>query len=235
MDDNMTGPKYFGGIEGGGTKFVCMVASGPNDIVEEVRFATTTPSETLDRAIAFFEPFVRQGKLGAIGLASFGPVDLHSDSPTFGSITTTPKPGWAHTDMIGKMRNTFDIPIMFEMDVNAAVFGEYYWVPENRQRDPLVYFTIGTPDILAVSREVEPSSFAWLHQVPMIFWRKCVSLQRPPARRLTGRSLFLSHLCARESWEQSGWRRSVQLICTLIRQPLVRSPPPQNQAGRTPI
>jgi len=144
MDDNMTGPRYFGGIEGGGTKFVCMVASGPNDILEEVRFATTTPSETLDRAIAFFEPFVRQGKLGAIGLASFGPVDLHSDSPTFGSITTTPKPGWAHTDMIGKMRNTFDIPIVFEMDVNAAVFGEYYWVPENCQRDPLVYFTIGT-------------------------------------------------------------------------------------------
>jgi fructokinase len=140
----MTKPKYFGGVEGGGTKFVCMVASGPDEIVEEVRFATTTPHETLSRTIAFFEPFFRQEKLAAIGLASFGPVDLRPDSPTFGSITTTPKTGWANIDMIGKIRDTFHIPIAFEMDVNAAAFGEYSWVPENRQRDPLVYFTIGT-------------------------------------------------------------------------------------------
>ena len=140
----MNKPIYFGGVEGGGTKFVCMVASGPDEVVEEARFPTTTPQETLSRAIAFFEPFVRQGQLAAIGLASFGPVDLHPDSPTFGSITTTPKPGWANTDMIGSLRDTFHIPIAFEMDVNAAAFGEYFWVPENRQRDPLVYFTIGT-------------------------------------------------------------------------------------------
>jgi fructokinase len=140
----MTEPKYYGGVEGGGTKFVCMVASGPDEVVEEVRFATTTPAATLDRTLAFFEPFVRQGKLAAIGLASFGPVDLHPDSPTFGSITTTPKPGWANVDMIGRIRDRFKIPIAFEMDVNAAAYGEYTWVPENRQRDPLVYFTIGT-------------------------------------------------------------------------------------------
>jgi fructokinase len=140
----MTGHKYFGAVEGGGTKFVCMVASGPDDILEEVRFATTTPDETLEQVIAFFEPFVHQGKLAAVGLASFGPVDLQPDSPIFGSITTTPKPGWGHTDMIGKIRSAFNIPIAFEMDVNAAVFGEYFWAPENRQRDPLVYFTIGT-------------------------------------------------------------------------------------------
>jgi fructokinase len=140
----MAKQKYFGGVEGGGTKFVCMVASGPDEILEEVRFSTTTPRETIDRTIAFFEPFIRQEKIAAIGLASFGPVDLHPDSPTFGSITTTPKPGWANVDMIGKIRNTFGVPVAFEMDVNAAAFGEYTWVPENRQCDPLVYFTIGT-------------------------------------------------------------------------------------------
>jgi len=140
----MTRHRYFGGIEGGGTKFVCMVASDPEEIVEEVRFPTTTPKETFDQMIAFFEPFVRRGQLASIGFALFGPVDLRSDSPTFGSITTTPKPGWAHTDMIGKIRDTFNIPIAFELDVNAAVFGEYFWVSENRQCDPLVYFTIGT-------------------------------------------------------------------------------------------
>ncbi len=78
----MSQPKYIGGIEGGGTKFVCMVGSDPDEIVEEVRFPTTTPSE----------PFVRRGELAAIGFASFGPVDLHFDSPTYGSVTTTPSP-----------------------------------------------------------------------------------------------------------------------------------------------
>jgi len=88
----MSQPKYIGGIEGGGTKFVCMVGSGPDEIVEEMRFPTTAPSETIDRAMAFFEPFVRRGELAAIGFASFGPVDLHFDSPTYGSVTTTPSP-----------------------------------------------------------------------------------------------------------------------------------------------
>jgi fructokinase len=100
-----------------------MVASDPEEIVEEVRFPTTTPKETFDQMIAFFEPFVRRGQLASIGFASFGPVDLRSDSPTFGSITTTPKPGWAHTDMIGKIRDTFNIPIAFELDVNAPSSG----------------------------------------------------------------------------------------------------------------
>jgi len=140
----MTQPKYFGGVEGGGTKFVCMVASGPDEIVDEVRFPTTTPQETLDRTIAFFEPYVRQDQLASIALASFGPVDLHPESPTYGFITTTPKPGWANVDTIGRMRQLFGIPVAFEMDVNAAAFGEYTWVPANHACDPLVYFTIGT-------------------------------------------------------------------------------------------
>ncbi len=136
--------RLLGGIEGGGTKFVCVVATGPDHIVAETRFPTTTPAETLDQAIAFFAPYVKSGDLASIGFASFGPVDLDSASPTFGYITTTPKPGWAHSDMIGKLRQEFGIPVAFELDVNAAALGEYYWVPENRQHDPLVYFTIGT-------------------------------------------------------------------------------------------
>jgi len=140
----MTMHKYFGGVEGGGTKFVCMVASSPEDIVEEERFATTTPGETIDRMIDFFSPFIQDRQLSSIGIASFGPVDLRHDSPTYGSITTTPKPGWAYTNMVKKIRDKFDIPIAFELDVNAAAFGEYFWVPENQSFDPLVYFTIGT-------------------------------------------------------------------------------------------
>jgi fructokinase len=135
---------YFGGVEGGGTKFICMVASSPEDIVQEERFATTTPGETIDRMINFFVPYIQKKQLSSIGIASFGPVDLRLDSPTYGSITTTPKPGWANTNMIKKIRNTFNIPVAFELDVNAAVLGEYLWVRENRFFDPLVYFTIGT-------------------------------------------------------------------------------------------
>jgi fructokinase len=140
----MTNATLYGGIEGGGTKFVCMVGSSPDHIVDEARFPTTTPAETIERTLAFFEPHVKAGKLAALGFASFGPVDLHEDSPTFGYITTTPKPGWAHSDMIGKIRQVFGLPVAFELDVNAAAFGEYYWVSENQGRDPLVYFTIGT-------------------------------------------------------------------------------------------
>jgi fructokinase len=139
----MTPISLFGGIEGGGTKFVCMVATGPQNIIDEIRFPTTTPAETLEQAVSFFRKYAGQG-LAAIGMASFGPVDLNSDSPTFGHVTTTPKPGWAFTDTITSLRQAFELPVAFELDVNAAAFGEYYWNAENRQLDPLVYFTIGT-------------------------------------------------------------------------------------------
>ena len=135
--------KLFGGIEGGGTKFVCMVATDPQNIVDEIRFPTTTPAETLQQAVSFFEKYANQG-LAAVGMASFGPVDLDPVSPTFGHVTTTPKPGWAFTDTISGLRRALNLPVAFDLDVNAAAFGEYYWNPENHLLDPLVYFTIGT-------------------------------------------------------------------------------------------
>jgi fructokinase len=139
----MTHTRLFGGIEGGGTKFVCMVATDPKNIIEEFRFPTTTPAETLEQAVSFFNKYARQG-LTAIGIASFGPVDLDLASPTYGHITTTPKPGWAFTDTISRLRQAFNLPVAFELDVNSAAFGEFYWNAENRHLDPLVYFTIGT-------------------------------------------------------------------------------------------
>jgi fructokinase len=139
----MTNIQLYGGIEGGGTKFVCMIATDPQNIVEEIRFPTTTPSETLEQAVSFFERYSGKG-LAAIGMASFGPVDLDLASPTYGHITTTPKPGWAFTDTISLLRQAIKLPIAFELDVNAAAFGEYYWNADNRILDPLVYFTVGT-------------------------------------------------------------------------------------------
>jgi fructokinase len=130
----------FGGMEGGGTKFVCAVGTGPDEIIDETRFPTTTPDETLDLAIDFFKKYT----LESIGLAPFGPLDLNPASPDFGSITTTPKPGWSNTDILGRFRRHFDIPMAFDLDVNMAAFGEYHWLPENSGLDSLVYFTIGT-------------------------------------------------------------------------------------------
>lgn len=139
----MTIEKLYGGIEAGGTKFVCCVAGGPGNIVEEVRFATTTPEETLRKTIQFFEPFVKDGRIKSIGVGCFGPLDLDPASATFGFITATPKPSWGYTDVRGKLQNALHVPVAFDMDVNAAAVGESIW-GASRGLDPSLYLTIGT-------------------------------------------------------------------------------------------
>ena len=133
----------WGGIEAGGTKFVCAVGTGPHDLRAEVRFPTTTPTETLGRAIRFFQQHQKEESLAAVGIASFGPLDPHPDSPTFGYITTTPKPGWAHTDVAGTIRRALSVPVGFDTDVNGAALGEYRWGAA-QGLDTFIYLTIGT-------------------------------------------------------------------------------------------
>ena len=102
----------FGGIEAGGTKFVCAVASSPQDIRQREEFSTTTPAETVDQAINFFRRAQHAyGPLAGIGIASFGPIDLRPASPTYGYITTTPKPGWANFDFVGALRRAITVPV----------------------------------------------------------------------------------------------------------------------------
>lgn len=133
----------WGGIEAGGTKFVCAVGTGPDDLRAEVRFSTTTPQETLNRAIRFFQEQQGEESLAAVGIASFGPLDPNPDSPTFGYITTTPKPGWAHTDVAGPIRRALGVPVGFDTDVNAAALAEYRWGAA-RGLDTFIYLTVGT-------------------------------------------------------------------------------------------
>lgn len=135
----------WGGIEAGGTKFVCAVGSGPDDLRKEARFPTTTPEETLERAAAFFrEQQSRPGApLAALGIASFGPLDLDPGSNTFGFITTTPKPGWAFTSLAGTLGRALDVPVAIDTDVNAAALGEWRWGAA-RGLDTFIYLTIGT-------------------------------------------------------------------------------------------
>jgi len=129
----------FGGIEAGGTKFVCAVGRDGR-IVAETRIATTSPGETLAAAIAFFQG---HGPLAALGVASFGPIDLDLRSPTYGFITTTPKPGWAQTDVVGPLKHALGVPIAFDTDVNAAALAEQRWGAA-RDAASAVYVTIGT-------------------------------------------------------------------------------------------
>jgi fructokinase len=136
---------FYGGIEAGGTKFNCIIATGPGEIAAETRFSTTTPQDTIEQSIAFFEQFMdsRGERLAAIGIASFGPVDLEPSSPTYGYITTTPKPGWKNTNFAGTLQQALCLPVNFETDVNAAAIAEYRWGAGQGLKN-VVYFTIGT-------------------------------------------------------------------------------------------
>lgn len=134
----------YAGIEAGGTKWVCAVGTSPENRIDETRFPTTTPAETIERALAFFTPYASQ--IRAVGIGSFGPVDLHAESPTYGFITTTPKAGWQFTDVVGPIRAALNVPahaVGFDTDVNAAALGEQRWGAA-RGLDTFVYVTVGT-------------------------------------------------------------------------------------------
>ena len=133
----------YGGIETGGTKCVCMVAEGPDNIIAETVFSTTTPDETIRQAVTFFNEQMRVNRVAALGIGTFGPIDLDPESPTFGYITTTPKPGWGNVNLVKKIEKELQIPVVIDTDVNAAAMGEYLW-GSALGIDPFVYFTIGT-------------------------------------------------------------------------------------------
>lgn len=129
-------------MEVGGSKFVCAVGTGPGDLQRETRIPTTSPEDTLARAVAFFrEP--DGAPLRALGIATFGPVDLDPRSPTWGFITSTPKPGWVDTDVAGRFRRALGIPVAVDTDVNAAALAEHRWGAA-RGDDPVVFVTVGT-------------------------------------------------------------------------------------------
>src|SRR5579859_6661544 len=134
--------QLYGGIEAGGTKFICAVAEAPDSpLLERISVQTTNPAQTIAETTQFFRRF----ELKALGVASFGPVDLMPKSPTYGYITTTPKNGWRNTDLLGPLKQSFGIPIGFDTDVNGAALGEMrYGAGREGDSDPLVYFTIGT-------------------------------------------------------------------------------------------
>jgi fructokinase len=135
--------RLFAGIEAGGTKFVCAIGDVSGKIGERVVIPTTTPEETMGKVIEFFRAIHSKTPLSAIGVASFGPIDPAPNSPYFGYITTAPKPGWGHFNIVGSLKMVFDLPIGFDTDVNGAAIGEARW-GNGQGFDTLVYWTVGT-------------------------------------------------------------------------------------------
>lgn len=135
---------WLAAVEAGGTKFLCASADVAGHIQHQARFATRDPETTLAEVVDFFRPQIAQyGPPNALGIASFGPLDLDQQSATYGHISHTPKPGWRHFDLLGQLQQALNCPATLDTDVNAAALAEYRW-GAGQQCDPLIYLTVGT-------------------------------------------------------------------------------------------
>jgi fructokinase len=136
--------RVFGAVEAGGTKFVCGIGSLERGSLEQVRIPTGAPADTLEQVIRFFElQSGRYGGIAALGIGSFGPLDLDPRSATFGRLTTTPKPGWQGVDILGRLTRRLGVPATIDTDVNAAALAEARLAFEADDA-LLAYVTVGT-------------------------------------------------------------------------------------------
>lgn len=135
-------PLPVAGVELGGTKCVCVLGSGPDDILAEARVATTSPIETLDAVDEILRRWRDKYGFRALGIASFGPLELAPRSPDYGRIVSTPKPGWSGADLLGRARR-WGAPVGLDTDVAAAAFAEGRWGAA-RDLSAFAYVTVGT-------------------------------------------------------------------------------------------
>lgn len=139
-----TGARTVAGIEMGGTKVVCAVGTGPQDLRERTVIPTTSPDETLGAVGDWVQGRLDAGEEpAALGVASFGPVCLDEGDPAYGRITTTPKLGWGDTDVVGRLRERFGLPVGWDTDVNGAALAEQRW-GAGQGVGSVVYLTVGT-------------------------------------------------------------------------------------------
>jgi len=128
------------GVELGGTKCVCILGTGPDDVRAIERVPTTTPAETLAAIEAVLDGW--QG-FAALGIPSFGPVGIDLAGPDWGHITATTKPGWSGTDIAPRLAARYGVPVGFDTDVVGAALAEARWGAAQGLAD-LAYVTIGT-------------------------------------------------------------------------------------------
>jgi fructokinase len=133
----------FAGVELGGTKCVCTLAHGPDGILDQRTVPTTTPAETLPAICAILTEWQQARGFRALGIASFGPLDLDPDSERYGRITATNKAGWPGADVRGILSAPFAVPVGFDTDVNGAALAEMRWGCARGLSD-FAYVTVGT-------------------------------------------------------------------------------------------
>lgn len=129
----------YGALEAGGTKMVCAIGTDSGKIIEQISIPTSTPSETMPKIIDYF----KEKEIVALGVGSFGPIDLNQSSPTFGYILSTPKLAWANYNLLGTLKNALQLPIGFDTDVNASALGEATFGC-TKGLNSSIYITIGT-------------------------------------------------------------------------------------------
>ncbi|PXV85995.1 fructokinase [Lachnotalea glycerini] len=129
----------FGALEAGGTKMVCALGREDGTILEQVSIPTTTPKETIPLVVKYF----RGKEIGALGIGSFGPVDVNQSSDTYGHILDTPKTAWKYFDLVGSIQKELSIPIGLDTDVNGSCLGEMTF-GNSKGLDSVIYITIGT-------------------------------------------------------------------------------------------
>ena len=129
----------FGTLEAGGTKMVLSVGNEKNELLEQTSIPTEAPEKTIPAMIDWF-----RGKgIVSLGIGTFGPVDLKTDSPTYGWITKTPKPGWSDKPLLPPMRDELGVPALIDTDVNAAALAEWK-LGAAQGLNSCVYVTVGT-------------------------------------------------------------------------------------------
>ncbi len=129
----------YGALEAGGTKMVCATGMENGTITDQVSVPTRQPDETMADIIDYF----KDKNINALGIASFGPIDLDMSSKTYGHITTTPKQGWAYYDLVGTIKKALNVPIGFDTDVNGSLLGEVTY-GDSKGLSDVVYITVGT-------------------------------------------------------------------------------------------
>lgn len=128
-------------IEAGGTKFIVGVGDRMRRIHARTRIDTTVPEQTIPAAIAWLQE--QESAYAAVGIASFGPLDLDRNSPTWGHITRTTKPHWSNTDVAGPFARALNCPVAIDTDVNGAALAEWKWGAGAGHRS-MLYLTVGT-------------------------------------------------------------------------------------------
>lgn len=130
---------YIGGIEAGGTKVNCAIGTTDGKIIDQVQFPTTTPEETVAKMVEYF----KDKTVSAIGVATFGPVDVNPASETYGSILETPKQHWANFNLLDALKKEIHVPLYIDTDVNGAALAEHLWGAA-KELSSCIYLTVGT-------------------------------------------------------------------------------------------